>query len=140
MILHFSGRGAPTFVFHFYKTRGFSNTKVGARKPPYFCLRALSLTSLDQQFKLNVDVTTGGGELVTYTYDISYADEESFQEFIADCSNMEWNTCMEFVKSHDTKFWKQSKGTTYKYWLDDQDKINSVVESSELAELGLSEG
>ena len=46
---------------------------------------------------------------------------------------------MEFVKSHDKKFWKQSKGTTYKYWLDDQDKINSEVESSELAELGFSE-
>ena len=39
----FFGARSPSFVFHFYKTRGFSNTKVGARKPPYFCLRALDV-------------------------------------------------------------------------------------------------
>ena len=33
---------------------------------------------------MNVDITTGGGEFVAYTYDISYEDEEGFQEFVAD--------------------------------------------------------
>ena len=28
---------SAAFVFHFYKTRGFSNTKVRARMTPYFC-------------------------------------------------------------------------------------------------------
>ena len=32
--------------------------------------------------------------------------------------------------AHETKFWKPSKGKTYAYWLDDQDKINSVESSS----------
>ena len=54
LILHFSGRGAPTFVFHFYKTRGFSNTKVGARKPPYFCLRALRVRILSKPLYINI--------------------------------------------------------------------------------------
>ena len=36
-ILHFSGQGAPIFVFLFYKTWGFLNTKIGAKKAPFFC-------------------------------------------------------------------------------------------------------
>ena len=64
---------------------------------------------------------------MTYTYEISDINQEGFQ------TTSNGPLPMDDIFSrigHETKFWKPSKGKTYAYWLDDQDKINSVESSS----------
>ena len=80
-----------------------------------------SIPLSSEQFKLNVDVTTGGGEFGTYNYDFKIEDKASFQ------AKWKLNENSRFLHSYS---WNLFKGKTYSFWLDDQDKINSEESSS----------